>query len=125
EDVVRLALEFGVSYESVVHRLQKFRRVTSQQKAALLQDRAAAITPEFRQRRLVVQEQLPSDYFERALRAYANWKISFRRLVDLLHLRKDEVEVFREFLREQELLRDEDDSNGRADVPPPAPVESR
>jgi Zn-dependent peptidase ImmA (M78 family) len=124
EDVVRLALEFGVSYESLLHRLQKLRRVSSQQKAVLLRDRAAAITPEFRQRRLVVEEQLPSHYLDLALHAYGDWKISFRRLVDLLRVPADRVEDLRSQLRTSKLLHDEDDPSRRAEIPPPAPAPS-
>jgi Zn-dependent peptidase ImmA (M78 family) len=125
DDIVRLALEFGVSYESLVHRLQKLRRINSQQKAALLRDRAAVLTPEFRQRRLVVREQLPSDFLERALNAYDDTKVSFARLIELLRLEPDQIDEFRTRLRDAALLHEEDDPAVHLDVPPPAPPEPR
>jgi Zn-dependent peptidase ImmA (M78 family) len=124
-DVVRIALEFGVSYTSLVHRLQKLQRVTPQQKAALLRDRAAVLTPEFRLRHLSVKQQLPSDYVDRALRAYDDWKISLDRLSELLRIPDDEREGLVGDLREQHLLREEDDprTNGPRQLPP-APRET-
>jgi Zn-dependent peptidase ImmA (M78 family) len=124
EDVVRLALEFGVSYESLAHRLQKLRRIGGHQKTALLRDRAAVLTPEFRQRRLVVREQLPSDFLARALNAYDDTKVSFGRLIELLRLEPDQVDDFRTRLRAATLLHEEDDPDAHVDVPPPAPPEA-
>lgn len=87
--VVSLATEFGVSYEMMANRLQVLHLINSSEKAKLMADRSAALTPEFRDRRLPRAESLPNDYMRLALQAYFDWKISFNRLAELLRVDDD------------------------------------
>lgn len=111
EDALSLAMDFGVTYEAMVRRLFDLRLFNARQRDSLLQDRTAAITPEFRGGNLVPATRLPRHYIQLAFRAYADQHIQLEKLAELL--RMNEVSAQRalfDALARNRLLRRDDEA---------------
>lgn len=107
DNVLELANEFGVSYETMVYRLHNigWLRGGATRRDELLVSRSAVLTDTLRNRRVTRDTVLPLDFIERAVAAYRDQSISLGRFAELLG--RDEAAA-RRILAELHLLQDDD-----------------
>lgn len=87
--VLELAREFGVSYRMMLFRLQNLRILTPGEREQLLGEQVPFVAHRFSSR---ISPRFPPEYIERSLRAYAETRITFERLAELLDKSPTELE---------------------------------
>jgi Zn-dependent peptidase ImmA (M78 family) len=107
EGVVRLATQFGVSYEMATYRLHNTGLINAAKRDRLIDERAAVLTPEFR-RRIGPMWYLPREYVENAFDAYLASRIDFGRLAELLRADAHHRHDLARQLHERKQLHDDD-----------------
>ncbi len=100
EDVIDLAIRYGVSYQTLVYRLNNSGLVGATKRNSLIADGLGNVESLVRARggyaeddRVLVNAGLPEDYQESALRLYGAGDIGLPRLAELLRLSEPEAEA--------------------------------
>lgn len=103
--VLDVATYFHASYLQMTYRLQQLGLVTIAQRRRLAREQPALLTADYV---ASAPRRLPSDYVQRAFRAYVDSDVNFDRLAELLRLEGDEIEGLRDALAANELLKSDD-----------------